>query len=77
MKWIGLALMIVGLTGSVVFYGVQIPVYATTVENPAAGADFRQSTFFLSAALPMVLVFIGGTILFLTGRKLDRKSKRS
>ena len=77
MKWLGLLLMAVGLVGSVALYDMYVPVYVTA-NSPIPGSDvFRQDSFYLSASLPMVCVFIGGVVLFLTGRRLARNSTQS
>jgi hypothetical protein len=77
MKWLGLLLMAVGLMGGILLYDTYVPINVTA-NSPVPGSDiFRQDTFYLSAAVPMFCVFIGGMILFLAGRRSARESTRS
>jgi hypothetical protein len=77
MKWLGLLLMAVGLMGTIALYDIYVPVYVTANSSIPGSDVFRQDSFYLSASLPMFCVFIGGVVLFLTGRRLARKSKQS
>jgi hypothetical protein len=66
MKWLGIALIAVGLIGSILLWDVPLPVSVTTTEVGGPGADIRYTEFIFSAALPMVfLLIVGAAILFL------------
>jgi hypothetical protein len=72
MKWLGIALMVVGLIGGILLWEVPLPVSVQTTDYGGPHADIRQTELTPSAALPMFLLFLVGAALSLLFSKSTR-----